>query len=143
MSRLSTGLLGLLAVSLVSGAAQLALGQDLDAFTVARRDPTMGSASGRDQLAHSAGNLSVNRAAKADRATGSSGPATRTKTVSLRLNGFSDTSFLFRVPIFDGSATSKSGAAKPGARNPMVACEPVVSILTEIAGQLGPGRCVT
>jgi hypothetical protein len=31
--------------------------------------------------------------------------------------------------------------AKPGDRK--VACEPVVSVLTEVAKQLQPGRCVT
>jgi hypothetical protein len=32
---------------------------------------------------------------------------------------------------------------KSGQSKPMVACEPVVSVLTEVAHKLQPGRCVT
>jgi len=32
---------------------------------------------------------------------------------------------------------------KPGDRKMTVACEPVVSVLTEVAKLLQPGRCVT
>jgi hypothetical protein len=38
---------------------------------------------------------------------------------------------------------TKSGDRKPGDRKLAVACEPPVSVLTEIAKQLQPGRCVT
>ena len=39
----------------------------------------------------------------------------------------------FLLPIKSGQNQSK----------PMVACEPVVSVLTEVAHRLQPGRCVT
>jgi hypothetical protein len=35
------------------------------------------------------------------------------------------------------------GLTKPGDRKLRVACEPVVSTLTEVAKLLQPGRCVT
>ena len=59
----------------------------------------------------------VNRAGKTDRLADLKPFAVPTKTVSMRLNDLADTSVL--------------------------ACEPVVSALTEVAKLLEPGRCVT
>lgn len=84
----------------------------------------------------------VNRGAKADRASSPSGSPAQTQTVALRLSGFSDTSFLLRVSVADGNRPQASSPARPTARK-MVACEPAVSVLTEVARQLEPGRCVT
>ncbi len=74
----------------------------------------------------------------------------QTRTVSLPLYGLSDTSVLVRIPVAwearNGPSTplvTKSGDRKSGDRKLTVACEPVVSVLTEIAKQLQPGRCVT
>ena len=83
--------------------------------------------------------VGINRAAKADRAGGVSASAGRTQTVSLRLDGVSDTSILVRVPV--AQAARETSFAKHGDRK--VACEPVVSVLTEVAKRLEPGRCVT
>ncbi len=72
--------------------------------------------------------------------------AMRTQTISLRLNGLSDTSVLVRWPIAgDAHGLSPGPAAltRSGGDKPVVACEPVVSVLTEVAKQLQPGRCVT
>jgi len=86
----------------------------------------------------------INRAAKADRAALASGPVRRTQTVALRLNDLADTSVMIRVPVArnitraPASLLSKSGESKH-----TIACEPVVSVLTEVAKQLQPGRCVT
>ncbi len=87
----------------------------------------------------------INRAAKADRAAGVAGSPARTRTIALRLEGFSDTSFLVRVPVANAAdnALSVPSAIKPGNRKMMVACEPVVSVLTEVAKRLQPGRCMT
>ena len=46
------------------------------------------------------------------------------------------------VPVADGNPPPRSQAKEPSRRQ-MVACEPVVSVLTEVAKQLQPGRCVT
>jgi hypothetical protein len=136
MSRLTTGISGAIALVLISGAAQFALGRDLG------RDLGMSPA---DQLSGSpaADASAVNRGAKADRATGPAGSPAVTRTVSLKLSGFSDTTFLLRVPVTSATPTAASSTAKRVAPKPAVACEPMVSVLTEVAKQLEPGRCVT
>jgi hypothetical protein len=87
----------------------------------------------------------INRAAKADRAARLGGSMVRTQTVALRLNDLANTSVLIRVPV---ARATRNGApasllSKSGESKPMVACEPVVSVLTEVAKRLRPGRCVT
>jgi hypothetical protein len=87
----------------------------------------------------------INRATKADRASRTGGSALQTQTVALRLNDLANTSVLIRVPV---ARESRNGAPaslliKSGESKPTVACEPVVSVLTAVAKQLQPGRCVT
>jgi hypothetical protein len=136
MSRLTAGILGAVALSLISGAAQLAFGGDFSPATPAQAqtgEPLSASAASTSTHA-------VNRGAKGDRAAnGSSSAATR--TVSLRFDGFADTTFLLRVPVAVAVPPAATTLAKP--RRPMVACEPMVSVLAEAAKQLQPGRCVT
>jgi hypothetical protein len=133
-------ILGAIAASLTIGAVQFASGHDL----TGNRAVTAENA--------------VNRSAKADRAETLPSSAGEMKTISLRLSQFSDTSFLLRIPAAsapkevagnagrDRAPASqlliKSDGAKPSMKRP-VACEPSVSILTEIAKSLQPGRCVT
>jgi hypothetical protein len=129
MSQFSRGIFASLAISLSLGAAQFALGRDL---TGGVQDP------------QAAPQALVNRTAKADRA-----PAVRsdvpTQTISLQLSGVSDTSVLVRIPVAQASNKGSSAPSlfKPGNGKMAVACEPAVSVLTEIAKQLAPGRCVT
>ena len=134
MSRLITGISGAVALSLISGAAQFALGSD--------RQSSQSQFSSQ-QKSSGIGSPAVNRGAKADRAASPSGSPAQTQTVALRLSGFSDTSFLLRVSVAGGERSQASSPAKPNVRKPTVACEPVVSVLTEVARQLEPGRCVT
>jgi hypothetical protein len=138
MSRLATGIFGAIAVSLISGAIPFALGRDLaEAPRVGQQDsvPAMSAAGGN----------AVNRGAKADRASSVVGSPAQTRTIALRLDAFSDTSFLVRVPVTNGAGNSSSAPSrtKSGNRKITVACEPVVSVLTEVAKLLQPGRCVT
>jgi hypothetical protein len=138
MSRLVIGIFGAIALSLSFGAAQFALGRDLSEAT-------------QDGLPNSlpepsaAGEIGVNRALKADRVASVAGSPSQMRTISLRLDGFSDTSFLVRVPVANGAGNPSSApsATKSGNRKMTVACEPVVSVLTEVAKLLQPGRCVT
>jgi hypothetical protein len=128
MSKIYPGILGVVAVSLSLGAAQLASGSDLHRL---------------QQSAAPAAEATVNREAKADRADA---PVTalKTQTISVRVDGLADTSILVRVPVARKEASSTPApvvSTKPMART--VACEPVVSVLTEVAKQLQPGRCVT
>jgi hypothetical protein len=122
-----------MAISVSLGAAQLAVGHDL---TVSQ-DPAGASEA-------------VNRDSKADRANGSAGSAAPTRTISLRLDVLSDTSVLIRLPVAEQTANEASKEARNGPSVPLtksldrkVACEPVVSVLTEVARQLQPGRCIT
>jgi hypothetical protein len=129
---LSKGIFGAAAVTLTLGAVQLASGRDLSGVSQipATSSPVTSSETG------------INRAAKADRAAGvlrSSAPQTR--TISLRFNGLADTSVLVRVPVAQAARPSPSLLTGQGERK--VACEPVVSVLTEVAKRLQPGRCVT
>ena len=129
MPRISRGILGAIAVSLTLGAIQFASGRDLSEGT---QDPA-----GTPTTA-------INRATKADRAAGVAA-SVRTQTISIRPDGLSETSVLVRVPV--AQATRKGASApsllKSGDRKMAVACEPVVSVLTEVAKLLQPGRCVT
>ena len=142
MSGLTTGISGAIALVLISGAAQFAMGRDLSGVA-GRLPPRQQSSLSSDVPSGSrAQNLiAVNRSAKADRAMGPSGSPALLQTISLRLDGVADTSVLVRMPA-DGAVPSSS-SAKPATRKPMAACEPVVSALTEVARRLQPGRCVT
>jgi hypothetical protein len=143
MSQLSKAILGkaifgAIAASLTLGAVQLASGHDLtDRWQAVAAAPTPAIAS------------SINRASKADRAV-VAGSTEQTQTVSLRLESLSDTTVLVRVPVAKTPETdARNAPATPSLfksgdrRKSTVACEPMVSVLTEVAKQLQPGRCVT
>lgn len=90
----------------------------------------------------------VNRAAKADRLAEIKPAAVPTRTVSMRLNDLADTSVLLRVPAVIETGNAKTpvllqNQKKPRNNKPTIACEPMVSSLTEVARLLQPGRCVT
>ncbi|MHC2288605.1 hypothetical protein [Bradyrhizobium barranii] len=118
------------------GAVQLASGHDLpDRWQAVADRPTQDSGH------------NVNRSGKADRVSDIKQAPVPTRTVSMRLNDLAETSVLLRVP-----AVIETGNAKPpvllqnrkqGPKRPTIACEPMVSSLTEVAKLLQPGRCVT
>jgi hypothetical protein len=144
MSQLSRGIFAALAISLTCGAVQFASGRDLI------RGPQSSV-----NAPETATNISINRASKADRLARVAGSAVSTQTISLRLDALADTSVLVRMPAAkeggnkearNGSPAPSSSApavTKSGSRKMAVACEPVVSVLTEVAKLLQPGRCVT
>ncbi len=120
------------------GAVQLDSGHDLaDRWQAVADQP--GQTSGRDVASHI-----VNRTGKSDRLMELRPAAVPTRTVSMRLNDLADTSVLLRVPavIETGNARPAPTLLKLG-RKPTIACEPMVSSLTEVAKLLQPGRCVT
>jgi hypothetical protein len=137
MSQLSRGILGAIAISLTFGAA-LAANRDLAGTQV--------SAASSEAVNTSA---AINRAGKADRADGATGSAAPTRTISLRLDALTATSVLIRLPVVKEAGKEARNnvpappVAKPQARKTTVACEPPVSVLTEVAKRLEPGRCVT
>jgi hypothetical protein len=144
MSQFRTGILGAVAVSVACGAVQFASGRDLPAGLQDRLE-NYRLENYRLQNSISAAEPAINRAAKADRAARVAGSPTPTRTISLRLDGFADTSVLVRIPLAKeaGNTTPAPSLTKPGDRKVTVACEPVVSVLTEVAKLLQPGRCVT
>lgn len=135
MAKIFSGMLGALAVSVSFGAAQYASGSDL--VGMARQSIAAPQASVNAEAG-------INREAKTDRADAPAN-ALKTRTISVSVDGLSDTSILVRVPLARKEASNTSPAPvltrQPMART--VACEPVVSVLTEVAKQLQPGRCVT
>src|ERR1700722_12263220 len=136
MSGLTTGETGAIALLLISGAAQFAMGRDLS--TAADQLPPIKQSSPGFPISDTL----VNRGAKADRAAGPLGSPASLRTISLTPTGVSDTVVLMRVPAAVAAPPIAAVPAKPAARKPMVACEPVVSSLTEVARRLQPGRCV-
>ena len=138
MSQISKGIFGALAISLAFGAVQLAFGHDLTGTAAVSSVPEPG----------------INRVAKADRIAVKPAPAP-SRTFAFRLDGLPDTSVLVRMPVAQESLkneTLKNEASnRPAApsmlksddRKNAVACEPVVSVLTDVAKLLQPGRCVT
>ena len=149
MSQIAKGIFGAAAVSLVLGAVPLAFGHDL-----AERWQAVATAP------ESAISSAINRAAKADRAPVVAAPAAPTRTISLRVDRLADTSVLVRIPLartLEGKTAEQpvdkearnTPAAPSVTKSPdrkgktTVACEPVVSVLTEVAKLLQPGRCVT
>ena len=136
MSQLSRGIFAAIAVSLtcgVGGAVQFAAGRDLSG-------PMPGSSATSEAV--------INREAKADRVGRLSEGAVQTRAVSVRLYGLADTSVVVRIPVAREARKAPAAplvtrSGKPGDRKMTVACEPVVSVLTEIARRLEPGRCVT
>ncbi|TQF36441.1 hypothetical protein UNPF46_22230 [Bradyrhizobium sp. UNPF46] len=144
MSQIHKAFLGAAAIAATLGAVQLASGHDLaDRWQAVADVP---SHSLNYAPSHNV-NRDVNRAGKADRLAELKQAAVPTRTVSMRLNDLADTSVLLRVP-----AVIETGNAKPPVllqnqnkvrTRPTIACEPMVSSLTEVAKLLQPGRCVT
>lgn len=133
MSKIFTGILGAIAVSMSFGAVQFALGRDLSGGMENAKAAPLGTPE-----------AAINRAAKADRPAGISRSAVPTQTISLKLDGLSDTSVLVRIPVAQaGHGSFVPSMMKSDHDRPSVACESVVSVLTEVAKQLQPGRCVT
>jgi hypothetical protein len=130
MSQKVTGILGALAVSMAFGAVQFASGHDLTVGLATPGDPA---------------GPAVNRSAKADREAVLPEATISTRTISIHVDKVPDTSVLVRVPL-----THQARSAPPAplllrskeSKN-AVACEPSVSVLTEIAKSLQPGRCIT
>jgi len=89
----------------------------------------------------------VNRTAKSDRGDWVRA-AGQSQTIAVHSDGTAATSVLIRRPTEvreeARNRPSAPGTVKPAtARRTTVACEPVVSVLTEVAKLLQPGRCIT
>lgn len=151
MSYMASGILGVVAGSLALGAVHLevAAGNDL-LGPMQRGDARLMETLAAPQLATVTPN--VNRSLKGDR-TSASQPAEGI-TISFRVQGVDDTTIMMRVPVGDASDLRKDtgkpsvkpstiGNGSSGIVKRQIACEPVVSVLTQVSKQLQPGRCVT
>ncbi len=128
MSQIHKAFFAAAAITLTLGAVQFASGHDLaDRWQAVTDKPA---------------NI-VNRSAKADRLADVRPAAVPTRTVSLRLNDLPATSVLLRVPLVEAHNVKPPVLLQSKSRRPTVACEPVVSSLTEVAKLLQPGRCMT
>jgi hypothetical protein len=129
MSYRIKGILGVIAISAGFGAVQFASGHDL---TVGLRSATLPTEE-------------VNRTAKADRGVVLRASSVPTRTIAIQLERLPDTSILIRVPLVHEAHGSPAVRFVPKGeqRQHSVACEPVVSVLTDVAKLLQPGRCVT
>ncbi len=146
MSHLVSGALGLVAGVLALGAVHLEVSAGNDLLGPAQRGDarlTLPARAVDDAIA-----MNVDRSAKGDRDAAVK-PAGGV-TMSFQVPGLADTSVMMRVPSGEaadalrkapastiGSSKGSSAGTRP------VACEPVVSVLTVVAKQLQPGRCVT
>jgi hypothetical protein len=131
MSQKAKVIFAVVAVSLSSGAVQLAFGQDL---------------TNRLKSFASASEETVNRGGKADRLANTSALPAATQTVAFHVDRFPTTSILVRIPAEKASSSAPAAIQiikEERKATSTVACEPVVSVLTEIAKSLQPGRCVT
>lgn len=126
MSHLVRGLFGAIAIAGSLGVAQLAVGGDL-------------GQQARLQAGSAEVIQSVNRDGKSDRVALQALVPGQTYGVTLV-----GQSVLVRVPDAQVGQAMRPAAPRPtAAPRRMVACEPVVSVLTEVAKQLEPGRCMT
>ena len=139
MSQKSQAIFAALATVAALGAVQIAAGQAASTASLADRFQA---------LSEPAGAADVNRAAKGDRDANVPPAAAQGRTVLLKVESLADTSVLVRIP---GKKEARNlppvpPAAKPAsdkAKKMTIACEPPVSVLTEVAKLLQPGKCVT
>ena len=130
MSQKVTGIFAALAFSVACGAVQFASGHDL----------TVGLATPGEPAAPA-----VNRAAKADREAVLPEATLATRTISIHVDRVPDTSVLVRMPLSHQARSTPPASLFQRSKESKnaVACEPSVSVLTEIAKSLQPGRCIT
>ena len=143
MSRTSMALMGATALLMTAGAVQLASGHDLRGVVAAVATPAVSEAPVTD---------TVNRAGKADRAAMVNQPHVAMQTYAIQPSSLTDTSVLVRVPVSVPGKEANDVIApravpsltkSPAAVKPTIACEPSVSVLTDVAKELAPGRCLS
>ncbi len=145
MSKVSSLVVGVVSGAAMFGAIQYASGNDLSGSSL------RGTLTDRDTAISTASfTPAVNRIAKGDRDT-TPAKLDAGQTLSFQVHGLTDMSVLLRLagpaPAPKVQETPASTKATPPAdikpRKATVACEPPVSMLTEVARSLQPGRCVT
>jgi len=143
MSQMLSVQRAVVAAALTVAAAPFAIGGELPAW-LAR--PVVASAV-TNPVSTEQPLVTVARLGKSDRAEVTK-TGIESQTFAIQVDGMTNSSVLVRVvtqkPV--RRATDRSGPTPPSRGNagtPRMACEPVVSMLTEVARSLAPGRCVT
>ena len=142
MARLISGMLGVATATLVLSAAHLevASGNDLDTFGMRRGSATYLAPGSPPE---------INRESKSDRDVVAAPSKEILRTVSIQVDQLAHTSVLIRVPADRLGENVSPLSQRPVKLDPkatprrIVACEPVVSALTEVAKLLDSGRCIT
>ncbi|WP_295848939.1 hypothetical protein [Tardiphaga sp.] len=144
MSQISSGIVGVMAAIATFGAIQYAAGSDLRGTFGVAGQAAVETAS----IQETAG--AVNRAAKGDRMTSNSAGRERGQTMSFEVQGLSATSVLLHlapIPVRTETIVVRPSPVSvktlAAGEKSAVACEPPVSVLSEVAKLLQPGRCVT
>ncbi|TXJ09968.1 MAG: hypothetical protein E6Q28_14895 [Afipia sp.] len=141
MANLASGTLGVVAGMLALGAVHLEVSAGNDLLGPVQR----GDASATVPAQTGPIAINVDRSAKGDReAVTTSGGGV---TISFKVPGSDDSSVMVRMPSGEAADARKAPASTVGkgssAGSRPIACEPVVSVLTAVAKQLAPGRCIT
>lgn len=142
MANLASGTLGVMAGVLALGAVHLEVAAGNDLLGPVQRGDAATTVSARADTSAIA--INVDRSAKGDRnlAVAPAGGL----TISFKVPGVTDSSVMVRMPSGEADALRKApatiGKGSSAEKRP-VACEPVVSVLTAVAKQMGAGRCVT
>ena len=132
MSHIFAGILGAVAMSATFGAVQLASGSNLagSPATIAADAQSIWSIAQSRPIAPPASTQTAS-----------------TRTISLKLSGLEDTSVLVRIPARveakKASANTPRLTPAQSRRAANFACEPMVSVLTDVAKVLAPGRCIS
>ena len=144
MARFISGILGAAAIVLSAAHLEVASGNDLDTFRMRHGDVTLLAPGSAPQ---------INRESKRDRDVVAAPSKDVLRTVSIQVDQLAHTSVLIRVPaarLGVGESVSPVSFQKPvnkldpkPSTRRMVACEPIVSGLTEVAKLLDSGRCIT
>lgn len=141
LARISSSLLGVAVAALaLSGAhLEMASGNDLGS--------SFGARHGDAGLIAPGSAPEINRAAKQDRDIVTAPAKQPLRTVSIQVGQLAHTSVLIRIPADqvrgDSTPAPSARPVKPNSSRKMIACEPTVSGLTEVAKVLDSGRCIT
>ena len=143
MSQKPRVVVAVLATAATLAAVQIAASQSAstatlaDRFEAASERPTVEPWSGPIWDA-----VGINRTAKGNREAVPRGAAP-SRTVLLKSDPLANTSVLVRFPHQNDTRYLPAPLAKPASAKMAAACEPTVSLLTEVAKLLQPGKCVT
>lgn len=141
MASLASGTLGVMAGVLALGAVHLEVSAGNGLLGPMQRGDASLAAPARPEPIM----VNVDRSAKGDREA--VGAPVNGVTISFKVPGSDDSSVMVRMPSGDAADARKAPVSTVGkgssAGSRPVACEPVVSVLTAVAKQLAPGRCIT